>query len=70
MGAPSIRAEVDNVLLKPGETITLWLQINEPNGNYKACQVEVRITKDYKPQIFHADGIEILHFDNWHKDEK
>ena len=69
MGAPTVVTSVDNVPIVPGETITLWLRINKPDGNYQACQVEVRVTKDYKPQIFYGDGIELIHFDDWHEDK-
>jgi hypothetical protein len=69
MGASrvGVQVEIRSIHLKPGQTLTVWLD-REPRDGYRdATQVELRVRPDGVRQIFcNADGaVSVRRFGDW-----
>jgi hypothetical protein len=67
MGAPRIEVDVQRVDLKPGQTLTVWLDREPRDGDRDAAQVELRVRPDGVREVFcDADGeVSLRRFDDW-----
>ena len=61
---PSVNIEVSEVRVRPGEVLTVWLQANGPDEEYRCEQVELRVGLDHKPQVFIDQGL-VCDFESW-----
>jgi hypothetical protein len=69
MGAPRVEVDVHvhRIDLKPGQSLTVWLD-REPRDGYRdAAQVELRVRPDGVREVFcDADGaVSVRRFDDW-----
>jgi len=51
---PRVYTNVDEITVKRGETLTVWLDKGE-HGKRDVLQVELRLTGEGVPQVFVAD---------------
>ena len=57
--------ELSEITCKPGETFTVWLDCEKDKFRCKAEQVELRVNRDGKPEIFCNEEVEIKRFTDW-----
>jgi len=65
---PTTTVAIDHLLIKPGQTITLYMQINKPDEPYRVMQVEARVRWDGKAELF-CDEMQAKPFVAWAVDE-
>lgn len=63
---PFVSVEINSVTIKPGQTLTCWLQVNKEDEPYKGYQVELRVTSKHVAEVFHIGEIQIKPFDDWY----
>lgn len=66
MYPPMVPTELVTFTLKPGQVTTAWLDSVPHDGARNARQVELRVTRDGRRQIFvDPKEVEVLSFDQW-----
>jgi len=63
---PRVNVEVDNVRVQRHEFITLWLDRHKFGEALDGVQVELRVSKDGKAEIFTSlKEVDVLDFADW-----
>ena len=52
--------------MERGETLTVWMRVNNDDEHYRCVQVELRVTEDGKAEIYCDDAI-VMEFKDWYK---
>lgn len=60
---PRVWTSVEQVTLKPGQVLTVWLDREASPSKRSASQVELRVTKDGKRQVIRDDCTSVLTFE-------
>lgn len=69
----SFQKEISDINLYPGELLTVWLnRLSETASKRKAVQIELRVTKHGKCELFYSEkngGVNIRSFKEWENPE-
>ena len=64
MSKASVLVEVDNIVVRRFETLTVWLRTHD--DPLEQIQVELRVNRYGDAEIFHGDNVlAVKHLDDW-----